>query len=67
MLWRPLAGAVTDGICGFSRDKDPSELNFKTFLDLLDIWDEEDLKVYMIANGIYAAMERGTSTPSGRF
>jgi len=47
--------------------KTPSELNFKTFLDLLDIWDEEDLKVYMIANGIYAAMERGTSTPSGRF
>jgi len=55
------------GSVGFLVTKTPSELNFKTFLDLLDIWDEEDLKVYMIANGIYAAIERGTSTPSGRF
>lgn len=45
------------GSVGFLVTKSPSELSFKTFLDLLDIWDEDDLKVYLIANGVYAAME----------
>ena len=45
------------GSVGFLVTKSPSELSFKTFLDIVDIWCEEYLKVYLISNGIYAAME----------
>ncbi|NLU03970.1 MAG: sulfurtransferase complex subunit TusB [Methanothermobacter sp.] len=45
------------GSVGFLVTKSPSELSCKTFLDLVDIWCEEYLKVYLISNGIYAAME----------
>lgn len=53
------------GSVGFLVTKSPSELGFRTFLDLVGIWREDELTVYLISSGVYAAMKKtGIPTPS---
>lgn len=46
------------GSVGFLVTKSPSELGFRTFLDLVGIWREDELTVYLISSGVYAAMKK---------
>ncbi|MDI6702629.1 MULTISPECIES: sulfurtransferase complex subunit TusB [Methanothermobacter] len=48
------------GSVGFIVTKSPYELGFRTFIDLVRIWEKEDLHVYLISNGAYAAMKKNS-------